>query len=124
MELNEVLIIGGSVRDAETRQGGNGLDITKIRLAVKAQKRNATKEDTNYFNVTFFGTTAKNAATLIKKGTQVLIKGRLEMNEYTDKNGQRRETVEIVAESFKLQSSRKPAATSSAPAPEAEALPV
>ena len=128
MELNNVTIIGGLVRDPETRQAGS-TTITKFRIAVKAQKRNATKEDTNYFNVVTFGQTADVAAKYLKKGSQVLVQGRLEMSEYNDKDGNRRESVEIVADNIQFGSNnRKPAAASDATAPaastESEALPL
>jgi single-strand DNA-binding protein len=56
------------------------------------------QEQTSYFNITAWGTLGENAAATLTKGSRVIVTGRLEQREYTNRDGDKRTAIEIVAD--------------------------
>jgi single-strand DNA-binding protein len=96
--MNNVYLLGRSGADAELRNLPNGTAIITISIAVNEKKADGTYIP-HWFRVTAFGKTAEILGPRIKKGTEVMVQGRLVSRTWDDKNtGQKRNSVEVVAQ--------------------------
>ena len=104
--INRVTITGNLTKDPELRSSGTGLPICGLRVAVNTRaKDNSTGEwgeRPNYFSVTVFGAQGENCSRYLSKGRGVAVDGRLSWREYTDKDGNKREAVEIIADTVQF----------------------
>lgn len=123
--LNKVIIAGHLGRDPETRFTPKGLCIASISLAIsrKWKAEGEEKQETTWVEVDAFGKTAEVMAQHLRKGSPVLIEGRLKLDEWEDKQThQKRNKLKVICESFQfLGGERKPtaaAATGASPAVE------
>lgn len=91
--------IGTLVADPETRSFDSGKSVTKFRLAV-----NTRKNDTNplFVNVVAWNAKGNLVTKLLKKGMQVLVESKLKIDEYTDKNGNKRRSPELSLNDFAI----------------------
>ena len=100
--INRVVMTGNLTRDPELRSTGGGVSVCSLRLAVNGRKENGAGEwvdDPNFFDVTVWGAQGENCARYLAKGRPVAIDGRLDWQEWTDKDsGQRRQRVQVVAD--------------------------
>jgi single-strand DNA-binding protein len=101
MPINRVTIVGNLTRDPELRGLPSGGSVCSLRVAVNERRKDASgqwSDAPNFFNVTIFGNSADNAARFLSKGRQVAVDGRLRWREYQDREGNKREAIEIVAQ--------------------------
>lgn len=101
MPINRVTIVGNLTRDPELRGLPSGGNVCSLRVAVNERRKDASGQWTdapNFFNVTIFGNSADNAAKFLAKGRQVAVDGRLRWREWQDQQGNKRESIEIVAQ--------------------------
>jgi single-strand DNA-binding protein len=106
--INRVIVTGNLTRDPEMRATSGGMSICSLRLAVNGSRKDEAGnwvEEPNYFNVTIFGRQGETAAQYLSKGRAVAVDGRLRWREYTDKDGNKREAIEIVADTVQFLSS-------------------
>lgn len=97
--LNNLSIQGNLVADVETRYTGGGLAVASIRLA-NNRKRDG-KEEVLFLDVTMFGKTAEAFAKYNRKGSQVLLEGRLTMDEWEDRDTKKkRQKIKMIANSW------------------------
>jgi len=97
--LNNVVLIGNLTRDPELRYTPSGLPVCTLRLAVNRNFTNSQGEiETDYFNVVVWRNQAEKCAEYLSKGRQVAITGRLQSRAWEAADGQRRSTVEVVAD--------------------------
>ena len=133
--FNKVVLVGNLTRDPELKYTPKGTAIGVIRLAVTRKYRNEageTKEDTTFLDVEAFGRSAETIGQYMRKGSPILIEGRLRMDTWDDKQtGQKRSKLVVVAEGFQFlggprsgdgaaPSPQAPAASRPAPPPPAE----
>jgi single-strand DNA-binding protein len=105
MTVNKVLLIGNLGKDAEIRNTGGGTTIANLRLATTDRRKAAdgTWEDhTEWHAVVAFGKTAEIMERFGKKGKMLYIDGRIQTREYTDKDGNKRWSTEVVANEIRL----------------------
>ena len=106
MNINRVVLTGNLTRDPELRSTGGGLSVCKLRVAVNTRRKNSETgnwdEKPNYFSVTVFGRQADSCGQYLRKGRPIAIDGRLEWSEYTNNEGQKRESVDIIADSVQF----------------------
>lgn len=100
MSDSNVTIVGNLTRDPELRFTAAGRGVCSLGVAVsrRYQVNNDWKEETSFFNVTVWGQLGENAAASLVKGARVIVTGRLEQRSYEDKEGNKRSTIEIVAD--------------------------
>ncbi len=101
MPINRVTIVGNLTRDPELRALTSGGNVCSLRVAVNERRKDASGEwvdAPNFFNVTIFGSSADNAAKFLARGRQVAVDGRLRWREWQDQQGNKRESIEIVAQ--------------------------
>ena len=80
-----------------------------LRVACNTRRRSASgdwEDKPNYFDVTVWGAQGENCSRFLSKGRPVAIDGRLEWREWEDQNGNKRQNVEIIAESVQFLGSR------------------
>jgi single-strand DNA-binding protein len=104
--INRVIITGNLTRDPELRSLPSGNSVCSLRVAVNARRRNAStnewEDQPNYFDVTVWGAQGENCSRFLSKGRGVAVDGRLQWREWTDKEGQKRQSVDIVADSVQF----------------------
>jgi single-strand DNA-binding protein len=97
--INAVTITGNLTRDPSLRDTNGGGHVCSLRIAVNGRvKRAGEWEDkVNYFDVAVFGRQGEATAEHMQKGSPVAITGRLDWSEWTDKEGNKRQGVAIIA---------------------------
>ena len=128
--MNKVILMGRLTRDAEIRysQGENSTAIARFSLAVDRRFRrtnpNGSDEQTaDFINCVAFNKTAEFMERFGRKGTKFVLEGRIQTGSYTNKDGQRVYTTDVVAENIEFAESKNASGGSdfggapSAPAP-------
>jgi single-strand DNA-binding protein len=103
--INRVVLTGNLTRDPELRNTPSGTAVCSLRLAVNTSRKDASGQwvdKPNYFDITVWGRQGENVAQYLSKGRPVAVDGRLEWREFTDKEGNNRQAVEIVADSVQF----------------------
>ncbi len=98
--LNRVILIGRLTRDPELRTTGTGKSVCDFSIAVtKRIKPQDGSPDADFFKIIAWSQTADYVSNYLAKGRLVSVEGRLQARKYTDKDGNNREVVEVVADS-------------------------
>ncbi len=103
--LNKVLLIGHLGRDPEIRYTPNGLAVVNFSLATSESyttKDGARETRTEWHRIVAFGRLAEICGEYLNKGSMVFIEGRLQTREWEDRDGNKRWTTEIVANSMQM----------------------
>ena len=106
--INRVVLVGNLTKDPELRHTGGGTPVCSLRIAVNGRRRDESgqwADKPNYFSVSVFGNQAESCAQYLSKGRPVAIDGRLDWREW-EKDGVKREAVEIVADSVQFLGSK------------------
>lgn len=100
--MNKVIIMGRLTRDPETRYtqtGENSLAVTRYTVAVDRRARNENGEtQADFISCIAFGKSAEHAEKYFKKGIKILVTGRIQTGSYTNKEGQKVYTTDVVVE--------------------------
>lgn len=102
--MNKVVLMGRLTRDPEARytQGENNMCITRYTLAVdrrfSRQNSGNGEQTADFINIVAFGKAGEFAEKYLHKGTKVLVTGRIQTGSYTNKDGQKVYTTDVVAE--------------------------
>lgn len=103
--INRVVLTGNLTFDPDLRETPGGMKICKLRVACNTRRKDQSGQwvdKPNYFDVTVFGAQGENAARYLAKGRPVAIDGRLEWREWQDKEGNKRQSVDIIADSVQF----------------------
>ena len=121
--FSKAIITGNLTRDPELRSTTNGASVCSFSVAVNRVYRDTSgeqKEDVSFIDCSAWGKLGEMISQYAKKGTGVLVSGRLSQRSWEDKDGNKRSRVEIVAEDFNFTGNRGDGGNSSAaPAPAA-----
>jgi len=101
VSLNKCMIIGNLGRDPEMRYTQSGQAVTQFTVAVNRNYRdsnNEWQEETEWFRVVVWREAAERAAERLRKGSKVYVEGRLQTRQWEDREGQKRYTTELVAQ--------------------------
>ena len=105
MSLNHVSVQGRICNDIELRRTGSGTAVASFTLAVD---RDFSKDkETDFFDVVCWKNTAEFVSKYFEKGRMIIVSGRLQSRSWTDKNDNKRKTVEIVADNAYFGDSKK-----------------
>nr|WP_317355439.1 single-stranded DNA-binding protein [uncultured Agathobacter sp.] len=113
--MNRVILMGRLTRDAEIRysQGESSTAIARFSLAVDRRFRKEGDEQTaDFINCVAFGRTAEFMERFGRKGTKFVAEGRIQTGSYTNKDGQRVYTTDVVVESVEFAESKSAASGS------------
>src|SRR5260370_21237050 len=104
MALSRIQIIGNPGRDPELRYTPSGRPVTTFSVAVnqstKNQQTNEWVEATDWFRVSVWGDRAERAAENLRKGNKVFVEGRFKTREFEGRDGQKRTSLELTADSL------------------------
>jgi single-strand DNA-binding protein len=103
--INRVVLTGNLTRDPELRNTPSGTSVCSLRLAVNTRRKDAQGQwidKPNYFDITVWGAQGENCAQYLAKGRPVAVDGRLEWREFTDKDGNNRQAIDVVADSVQF----------------------
>lgn len=105
--FNKVILIGNVTRDPQVKTISGGTSVAELGLAVNRQwfdkSTNQKKEEVTFVDVTMWGRTAEVAGEYLRKGSQVLIEGRLQLDAWDDKSsGQKRSKLRVVGETMTM----------------------
>ena len=106
--LNKIFIMGRLTRDPELRRTQNGTAVAGFALAVDRDYKNAdgTKE-TDFIEVVAWRSSAEFVSKYFTKGRMAIVEGRLQIRDWTDKDGNKRRSAEVVADNVYFGDSKK-----------------
>ena len=125
--VNKVILVGNLGRDPEIRYTKDGQAVANFTLATGesfTSREGKREERTEWHRIVVWGKTAENCAQYLAKGRTVYIEGRIQTREWEDKEGQKRKTTEVVAQTVQFLGGPRSAGTGAgggAPSREAEA---
>jgi len=109
--FNKVVLVGNLTRDIEMRYSNSGyaIGVTAIAVTRKFNDQSGEKrEETCFIDITFFGRTAEVANQYLRKGSKILVEGRLRQDTWQDKNtGQNRSKHVVVVETMEMLDTRQ-----------------
>ena len=103
--FNKTVLVGNLTRDVELRYAANGNAIGNSAIAVSRKYTNnngAQVEEVMFIDITFFGKIAEVANQYLRKGSKLLVEGRLKFDQWTDNNGQNRSKHSVVVENMEM----------------------
>jgi single-strand DNA-binding protein len=109
MSFNKIIIVGNLGRDPELRYTPQGNAVCSFSVATneKRKDKNGELQDvTTWFRITLWNKQAENASKYLTKGRPVYIEGRLRIEEYTDRDGNNRQSLEVTATDMQFIGSR------------------
>ncbi len=104
-KMNKVILSGRLTRDAEVRYSQSGSAVAKFSLAVD-RKFNKEEQSADFINCVAFNKTAEFLEQYGKKGTKFIVEGRIQTGSYTDKNGNKVYTTDVVVEQVEFAESK------------------
>lgn len=107
--MNKVILMGRLTRDPEVRytQGEKPLAIARYSLAVNRRFKRDGQPDVDFINVVAFGRDGEFVEKYLKKGMQMTIVGRIQTGSYTDKEGNKKYTTEVIVEEHHFAESKR-----------------
>lgn len=107
--MNKVVLMGRLARDPEVRytQGQDSLCIARYTLAVDCRQKKDNEAAADFISIVAFGKAGEFAEKYFKKGTKLVVSGRIQTGSYTNKDGQKVYTTEVVAEDQEFAESKK-----------------
>ena len=103
--INRVVLVGNLTKDPELRHTPSGTAVCNLRLAVNTRRKDETGQwvdKPNYFDITVWGNQGERCAQYLAKGRPVGVDGRLEWREWETPEGNKRQAVEVVADSVQF----------------------
>ena len=105
--MNKLFLIGNLTRDPEMSETASGVAFCRLGIAVNRPYQGSDGERaTDFFNVTVWRTHAENCGRYLKKGSKVAIVGSLQNRSYEDKDGNKRQVTDIIANEVEFLSVR------------------
>jgi len=105
---NKIILVGNITRDTELRytQSGSGIANTAIATSRKFTQNGEKKEEVCFTDITFFGRSAEIANQYLRKGSKILVEGRLKFDQWVDQNGNKRSKHSVVVETMQMLDSK------------------
>ncbi len=109
MALNHVVLMGRLTRDPELKSTQSGTSVTSFSLAVDRdfKDKQSGEKSTDFIDVVAWRNTAEFVSRYFTKGRMAVVSGRLQMRDWTDGNGNKRRSAEVVAESVYFGDSKR-----------------
>jgi single-strand DNA-binding protein len=114
MSVNKVILVGRLGRDPETRYTSSGQAVCNFSIATDETYKDRSGERqkrTEWHKIVMWGKLAEIAQQYLKKGSQVYLEGRIQSRQWDDKEGQKRTSFEIVANTMKMLDSKSAGAS-------------
>ena len=116
--LNHIVLMGRLTRDPELRRTGSGLAVASFSLAVDRDfgNRETGERETDFIDIVAWRNTAEFVSKYFTKGRMAVVSGRLQIRNWTDKEGNKRRSAEVVADNVYFGDSRRDGENAPAPA--------
>ena len=106
--LNKIILMGRLTRDPELRRTQSGTAVTSFSLAVDRDfKAQNGEKETDFIDVVAWRATAEFVSKYFTKGRMAVVEGRLQIRDWTDKDGAKRRTAEVVADNVYFGDSKR-----------------
>src|SRR3954447_14172322 len=108
--INRVVLTGNLTKDPELRATSGGTPVCKLRIASNTRRKDQSGEwveKPNFFDVTVFGRQGENVAQYLSKGRGIAVDGRLEWREWDSPQGEKRQAIDIIADSVQFLGGRE-----------------
>ena len=105
--LNKCFLLGRLTKDPEIRRTNGGTAVTSFTLAVDRDFKTNGEKDTDFIDVVAWRNTAEFVSKYFSKGRMAIVEGRLQIRDWTDKNGNKRRTAEVVADNVYFGDSKR-----------------
>ncbi len=100
--MNNIVLLGRLTKDADIRSTQSGKVVASFTLAVDRPYTQNGKREADFIACQIWGKSAEVLGKSVHKGQRILLEGRLQIRQYTDKNGNKRTAAEVVAERFEF----------------------
>lgn len=104
--MNKVFLMGNIGKDIDMKYS-NDTSIARFSLAVKRKFSKEGEQDTDWFNIVCFNKLAQFCEKYLHKGSRIIVIGRITTGSYTDKDGNKRYTTDIIADEIEFAQSKK-----------------
>lgn len=106
--LNKIILMGRLTRDPELRRTGSGTAVTGFSLAVDRDfKTQGGEKETDFIDIVAWRNTAEFVSKYFTKGRMAVVEGRLQMRDWTDKDGNKRRSAEVIADNVYFGDSKR-----------------
>jgi single-strand DNA-binding protein len=109
--MNKIILMGRLTRDPEVRysQGANQTAVARFSLAVDRRFKREEEPEADFFNCTTFNKQAEFAEKYLRQGIKVVITGRVQNDNYTNKEGEKVHAVQVIVEEIEFAESKNAA---------------
>ncbi len=104
--MNKVIIIGRLCADPEFRQTTSGIPVCRIRIAVNRPKQKDKEQQADFIGCTAWRQTAEFISRYFSKGSKIIVEGSLRNNDYTDNNGVKHYSMDVLIENVEFGESK------------------
>ena len=112
--LNKIILMGRLTRDPELRRTGTGTAVTSFSLAVDRDfKSQSGEKETDFIDIVAWRSTAEFVSKYFTKGRMAVVEGRLQIRDWTDKDGGKRRSAEVVVDNVYFGDSKRDGGDSS-----------
>ena len=105
--LNHITIMGRLTRDPELRRTGGGIAVTSFTVAVDRDFSSKDEKETDFIDCVAWRSTGEFVNKYFSKGSMILVSGRLQIRAWTDKDGNKRRSAEVVADNVYFGESKR-----------------
>ena len=114
--FNKVVLVGNLTRDIELRyaQSGSAIANTAIATSRKFTQNGERKEEVCFVDITFFGRSAEVANQYLRRGSKILVEGRLKFDQWVAQDGSKRSKHSVIVETMQMMDSKADAASQGA----------
>ena len=115
--LNHIVLMGRLTRDPELRRTGSGVAVASFTLAVdRDYKSQSGEKETDFIDVVAWRSSAEFVSKYFTKGRMAVVEGRLQIRDWTDKDGGKRRSAQVVADNVYFGDSKRTVSDSDTPA--------
>ncbi len=107
--MNKVILMGRLTRDPEVRVSQSQTTVARYSIAVDRKFKREGEPEADFFNCTSFGKQAEFVEKYLKKGTKIVVVGRVQNDNYTNKNGEKVYSVQIMVDEVEFAESKNAA---------------
>lgn len=104
--MNKALLVGRITTKPELRTTNSGIPYTRFSVAINRPFSNNGERSADFINILVWRKQAENVCNFLDKGSQVAIEGRIQTGNYTDKDGNNRNSFEVVADNVQFLDSK------------------
>lgn len=104
--INRVILVGNLTAAPELRQTPSGAAVVEVGLAVNSKKRDGG-DDVYFANLVFWERNAENVAAYAQKGAPLYVEGRLKLEQWTGRDGVKREKTRVLVDVFRIFNARR-----------------